>query len=358
MKRPNGAGTVRKLGGKRRKPWAAVITTGWDPETGKRQQKYVGYYETYQEAELALAVYRSEPLSKDDLTLEMVYAEWKAIKFRSLSKATQDSYAAAWKYLSQLQHLKIKDIRTGQLQRVIDTATCRPQSKVGEKPKPARPCSRSTLEKIKALAVMLWDYAMQNDVLEKNYAKFLTLPKSAAKTEKEHFTTLEVSKIKAAADSGSAPWADCIYMMIKSGFRISEFLSLDRFTVDLERGTFRAGLKTEAGFDRIVPIHPTCLPFVRSRLAQGGERMVCKSNGSAISADYFRKRCYYPTLEQIGVRSLNPHCTRHTFATQLAEAGASTAVIQRLMGHKKYSFTAETYTHIDVSPLKAALEAI
>ena len=41
---------------------------------------------------------------------EMVYVERKVIKFRSLYKATQDSYAPAWKYLSQLQHLKIKDI--------------------------------------------------------------------------------------------------------------------------------------------------------------------------------------------------------------------------------------------------------
>ena len=202
MKRPNGAGTVRKLGGKRRKPWAAVITTGWDPETGKRLQKYVGYYETYQEAELALAVYRSEPLPKDDLTLEMVYAEWKAIKFRSLSKATQDSYAAAWKYLSQLQHLKIKDISS-----------------------------------------------------------------------------------------------------------------------------------------------PTFLPFARSRLAQGGEKMVCKRDRSAILADYFRKRCYFPTLEQIDVRNLSPHCIRHTFATQPAEAGASTAVIQRLMGHKKILCGGDLHAH-------------
>ena len=358
MKRPNGAGTVRRLGGKRRRPWAAIITSGWDPETGKRLRKYVGYYDTYQEAELALAVYRSEPLPKDDLTLEMVYAEWKAVKFRNLSRATQDSYTAAWKYLSRLQHLKIKDIRTGQLQRIIDTATYRPQGKKGEKPKPERPCSRSTLEKIKALAVMLWDYAMQNDVVDKNYAKFLSLPKQISKTEKEHFSAIEIAKIKAAADNRTSPWADCIYMMIMSGFRISEFLSLDRFTVDLERGTFRAGLKTEAGFDRIVPIHPTCVSYVRSRLAQNGEKMVCRPDGRAITADYFRKSCYYPALEQIGVRRLNPHCTRHTFATQLAEAGVSTAVIQRLMGHKKYSFTAETYTHIDVSPLKAAMEAI
>lgn len=358
MKRPNGAGTVKKFSGKRRRPYAAVITTGWDEHTGKRSLKYIGYFQTYEDAELALAMYRSTPIQKDDLTLEMVYSEWQAIKFRNLSSDTQASYKAAWKYLSPLSNLAIKNIRTGQLQRIIDTATYRPQGKIGEKLKPERRCSRSTLEKIKALAVMLWDYAMQNDVVDKNYARFLTLPKSEAKAEKEHFTEIEVGKIKTAADAKTAAWADCIYMMIKSGFRISEFLLLDPFSVDVERGTFRSGLKTEAGFDRIVPIHPTCVSFVKRRLAQGGERMVCKKDGAAMTDDYFRKYCYYPTLEQLGIRRLNPHCTRHTFATELAEAGASTAEIQRLLGHKKYSFTADTYTHIDVQPLRNAIEMI
>ena len=86
--------------------------------------------------------------------------------------------------------------------------------------------------------------------------------------------------------------------------------------------------------------------------------MVYKRDGSTMSADCFRKRCYYSTLEQLGVRTLNPHGTRHTFAAQLAAAGASAAVIQRLMVQNNDCFTGETCTHIDVSPLKAALEAI
>lgn len=75
--------------------------------------------------------------------------------------------------------------------------------------------------------------------------------------------------------------------VIKSGFLISEFLLSDPFSVDVERGTFRGGLKTEAGFDRIVPIHPICVSFVKRRLAQSGERMVCKKDGTAMTDDYF-----------------------------------------------------------------------
>ena len=345
MKRPNGAGTVRKLGGKRRRPWAAVITTGWDPETGKRKQKYVGYYETYQEAELALAVYRADPLPKDDLTLEMVYAEWKAVHLRDLSADAIRVYSMAWKHLSALRDRKVEDIRTGQLQRVIDTA----------RKKDGSPYSAASLRLVKTLAVMLWDYAVENDIVEKNYAKYIKLPRAKRK-EKERFSALEVEKIRNAANAG-VPNADAVYMMIMSGFRITEFLSLDRFTVDLERMTFTAGVKTDAGRNRIVPIHPTCVSFIRHRPAQGGERMICYPNGRPVSSESFRKH-YYKALEAIGVRRLTPHATRHTFASMLAEAQVPTAEIQRLLGHANYALTANVYTHVDVEALRDAVSSL
>ena len=43
MKLPNGYGSVYKLSGNRRKPWAARVTDGWvnDAKTKKSKQKYM-----------------------------------------------------------------------------------------------------------------------------------------------------------------------------------------------------------------------------------------------------------------------------------------------------------------------------
>lgn len=57
-RRPNKAGTVIKLSGKRRRPWCAKITTGKDIITGRQIQEPIGYYETWQEADDALTLYR------------------------------------------------------------------------------------------------------------------------------------------------------------------------------------------------------------------------------------------------------------------------------------------------------------
>ena len=57
-RRPNKAGTVIKLSGKRRRPWCAKITTGKDIITGRQIQTVLGTFETWDEADDALTLYR------------------------------------------------------------------------------------------------------------------------------------------------------------------------------------------------------------------------------------------------------------------------------------------------------------
>lgn len=60
MRRGNGDGSIFKLGGKRRRPYAVRITVGYTDE-GKQQYKYVGYYATKTEAKAALNAYMANP---------------------------------------------------------------------------------------------------------------------------------------------------------------------------------------------------------------------------------------------------------------------------------------------------------
>ena len=59
MKRANGTGGVRKLSGKRRKPYAAFITESLIMVDGKAVQKkrYIGYFECKKEALIELGKY-------------------------------------------------------------------------------------------------------------------------------------------------------------------------------------------------------------------------------------------------------------------------------------------------------------
>lgn len=60
MKRPNGSGSVVKLSGKRRKPYAIYITDGvlvTSEGTVKQKKKCLGYFECKKEALIELEKY-------------------------------------------------------------------------------------------------------------------------------------------------------------------------------------------------------------------------------------------------------------------------------------------------------------
>lgn len=76
-----------------------------------------------------------------------------------------------------------------------------------------------------------------------------------------------------------------------------------------------------------------------------------------MTSKYYREKKYYPALEAVGVRKLNPHCCRHTFATLMDKAGASRKATQELMGHADYKTTA-SYTHVDIEELRKNINLI
>lgn len=339
MRLPNGYGSVYKLSGKRRRPFVARITTSITDE-GVQKFEILGYFEKRQDALEALAKYYKTPVSKPNMTIKQIYDEWSVIKFKNLTaKNSENVIKAAWNYLSSLSNEKIKDIRTGNIQSIVDDC----------------PRARDTKEDIKSLASQLFKYAMQNDIVNKNYADFIVLPKSEVE-EKEPFSTIELTKIEKAADKG-IPFADCILIMCYMGWRIGEFLALTRFSYDEKEQTLTGGSKTEAGKNRAIPIHPKIQKYVKWWVNKNGDTLFCKDNGKPYTTKYFREECYIPALKVIKVRELNPHSCRHTFATMLNTSGASPEEIKRLMGHTKYLTTAR-YTHGDLNLLKKAIETL
>lgn len=338
MRMPNGYGSVYKLSGKRRRPFVARITTSITDE-GVQKFETLGYFEKRPDALEALAKYYKAPISKPNMTLAQTYDEWSDIKFKDIIKSSENVIRAAWNYLNVLSTIKMRELRTAMLQKVINDC----------------PRARDTKEDIKSLASQLFKYAMQNDIVNKNYADFITLPKAEVE-EKEPFSTIELVKIEKAAADG-IPFADCILILCYMGWRIGEFLTLTRFSYNEQEQVLTGGSKTEAGKSRAIPIHPKIQKYVKQWINKNGDTLFCKDNGKPYTTKYFREECYIPALKVIKVRELNPHSCRHTFATMLNSSGASPEEIKRLMGHTKYLTTAR-YTHADLDLLKKAIKTL
>ena len=185
MKLPNGYGSVYKLKGNRRRPWIARVTIGWSPK-GKQLYHTVGYFKSSPEALAALAEYHKNPIGKRlNITLGALYEEWAKTKFEKISQKTVESYEVAWTHLSNLADMKVKDIKKSHLQRVIDEMA-------------QKGLSYSSCHKVRVLASSLLKYALADDIVDKNYASLLELPKTQNKQKDKFFTDIEIRKIAEA----------------------------------------------------------------------------------------------------------------------------------------------------------------
>lgn len=347
MKRANGTGSVVKLSGNRRRPW--VVKVSGRNKYGHVIQQIVSYHEKASEAQLALDEYNrakaagaAPAMDKFTLTVADVFKAWKAREYRKLKPASINSHNAAWnKRVSRLASRKMRDLTLDDLQTLLDD-----DEDAG--------LSQSSINNDALLIKSLCSYAMERDIIGKDYSRYLDIPSVGAKRPRDALNDFQLAQLEQMAAAG-VPWADTALMLCYTGFRVSEFLQLTRFSYHPENGGYlQGGLKTDAGKNRIVPVHPKIHPYLMARLKQGGETIICDDHGKNISSslyrDYFR-----PLAQQISAPNATPHWCRHTFATRLHSAKADPLTVKWLMGHSTKSDITAHYTHDTVEVLKDAI---
>ncbi|MDR2659867.1 MAG: site-specific integrase [Spirochaetaceae bacterium] len=327
------------------------MTAGFD-KSGRQKFLYLGYYSKKEEASAALLQHQITPLTERTfMTLEEVYAEWSEGHYKNISRSTQRGYKSAWNYMGSLNKIKLKDIRTAHMQKIIDA--CAESGK-----------SHSFISKIKILFSLLFDYGMQNDVVNKNYAEFIKLPK-AEKKEKEIFTTDEIKTLLAHAQEN---YVSSVLILIFTGMRITELLRLSLADIDMANRVISGGIKTDAGKNRKIPIHPIIFPYVEKYYnsqtkASPDESMtkiplIPSPTGMFWDAKNYRERVFYPCLERLKIKRKTPHSCRHTLASLLMETNANTKAAQDILGHADYATTANIYTHTNIETLRKEIEKI
>lgn len=345
MRRANGTGTIVKLSGNRRRPYVVKISVV--DKWGRMQQTALSYHSKMAEAQEALDSYNHDKATgiapradKYSVTLQQIYDLWSPRKYTTISPQGVDSYRACWRRLSRYKDMRVADLTIDHLQSIIDEDSKNNMSK-------------STMQNDKMLMHALFNYAMERDIVMKDYSSFVQVPSVAAKYEKGAFDDLQMAKLAQMAKAGF-PWADTVLMLCYTGFRINEFLTLTPFSYDRSGNFLRGGIKTTAGKNRVVPVHPKIKCYLDRWLNKGGASIVCKKNGKSISANSYREKLFKPVVGEIGVPQATPHWCRHTFATRLHEAGAPDLEIKRLLGHADGNVT-EHYTHTDLEQLRNAL---
>lgn len=326
LKRPNGAGSVYKLSGRRTHPWVAA-----------RNRVVIGYFGKKIDAIDALARLTGKDITERyNMTFSDVYGDWKVEHYRDIGEKSIAGYDNAYKNCESLYERKFRELRTQDFQEVVDLR---------------KEQSRSTQAKFKNLFMQLSEWAIREEISTTNYAQYVKLSGTKAE-EKDIFSTEEISKLEADA----SPAAKVVLMMIYTGMRIGELFEVK--TEDYHETYVVGGKKTKAGRNRIIPIREEGRKYF-AELAEHatGDLLISGRVGQKTAANY-RKREYYPLLERLEIARKTPHAARHTFASWAVAAGMRTDILQKIIGHANYSTTAEIYVHADAKELVGAVNAV
>ena len=367
-RRPNNAGTVVKLSGKRRKPYCARVSSNeCDIWTGKKKQIVIGTFETKLEALNALSLYQlaaNKQINDEEIkelspnifnrikerkntqtpTFKEIFDILYKEEFSLLSDSSKRGYNSWIKHFKIIYDRKITDITLQDLQYVFDNDTSAQGTKVH----------------MKDLCAKIFKYAVIHQYIDRDddYTEYIKCGKDEGTKKHYAFSYDEIKCLQEANNDVSK----IILIYIFSGLRANELLNIDRNDIHIDEvcnddgierkvSYFYTGLKTEAGKNRIIPIHDSIKPFVIDLLLCDKKRLIDQSYTNFIDS-YFK-----PCLENLNMKH-TLHDARVTFTTLCQTNGVDVFSRKRVLGHKMKDITFDVYTDTVINKLFVEINKI
>ena len=251
----------------------------------------------------------------------------------------------------------------------------------------------STIHTIRGVLRPAFQLAVEDDLIVKNPFDFELSSvivndsvKREALSRKDERRFLDFIK----HDRHFSRYYDGVYILFKTGLRISEFCGLTMQDIDFDEKTIRIDhqlqrtsdmrysivpTKTNAG-TRVIPMTPDvekCFRHIvgkrmnkpRRECAIDGKKgfLFFDKNGRPMVAMHWEKYFQhmvekYNKIYRDQLPEITPHVCRHTYCSDMAKAGISPKTLQYLMGHSEIGVTMNTYTHFGLEEAQREIEAI
>lgn len=370
---PNGFGQITEIKGKNlRNRFRVLVTVGKTPE-GKYICKLLkpnAYFATYNEAYAALIEYNRNPYDLDsDMTMRELYDKWVEIQEKKDTQSYMRTVTSAWQYCSSIYGMRVKDVRARHIKGCmtegyrIETRGKNKGRKVYAPP--------NTQARIKSVLNLLLDYAVENELTNMNYSRTFDLSdeiiSDISKTKRGHvpFTSEEMDVLW--NNVGKIKYVDWILIQCYMGWRPQELVKLKLDEINIDDWYMTGGMKTDAGKQRIVPIHTKIREFVKQNYdfakSIGSEYLINEkgqthSDSWKMTYDKYNYR-FEKTMDALNIITPHrPHDPRVTFVTMGKKAGVDEYALKEMVGHSIQDVTESTYTVRDVEWLRSDLEKI
>ena len=255
----------------------------------------------------------------------------------------------------------------------------------------------SSIHTIRGVVRPAFQMAVDDDLLRKNPFEFqlatVVVNDSVTReaiTRKQERQFLDFVK----NDKHFEKYYNGIYILFKTGLRISEFVGLtiddiefdkDRIKVDHQLQRKRnmeyiiEDTKTPSGI-RYVPmmdgvkecfrriIENRKKPKIEPSVADANGKLYCgflfldKNNMPMVALHwekYFQHiREKYNSIYKVQMPKVTPHVCRHTFCSNMAKSGMNPKTLQYIMGHSDIGVTLNTYTHVGFEDAQAEMKKV
>lgn len=365
---PNGFGQISEIKNRNlRNPFRAMVTVGKTPD-GKpicKPLKPESYFATYNDAYAALVEYNKNPYDLEpSITMQELYDKWLP-EYEKTVKSTK-SATSAWAYCSGVYKMRVMDIRARHVK------GCMEEGVAVIRGKEQHPTA-TMKNQIKSVFNMLLDYALEYELVDRNYSRTFNLTEETVKeiqsVKKEHIAFADEEMDLLWANITNKRGIDILLIQCYSGWRPQELGLLELKDVDLENWTFQGGMKTDASENRIVPIHSRIQDLVLQKYqeaeALGSPYLLNwadtnNRNRKNLKLTYAR---YQKAFERIRDElKLNPnhrpHDGRTHFVTMAKRYGVDEYAIKYMVGHKISDITEKVYTRREFAWLREEIEKI
>ena len=208
-------------------------------------------------------------------------------------------------------------------------------------------------------------------------------PPKVVQKQANHFQIEDVQAIINRLEDEPIKWKTITHLLMVTGCRRGEILGLKWNKVDLDKGTLRidnnllyskeVGIyedTTKTHKSRVVSIPPEVVKLLKeyrkwylSEKIANGDRWI-KSDYVFVRED---GRVMHPDsitawlgkfAERHGIKHINPHAFRHTYASILISKGVDIVTVSKQLGHEKVSTTTDIYAELMKQASEEASETI
>lgn len=415
-KRKNGMGSVVYLGKGRYQPWAARLTVGkdisgipiyYDIDSFENELDALVFLENYQKNPTPLYIKESkynrivtfpqnpyplipvqdpkmeivEKVKKDNYTFKQLYEEFKKVKMLTKEEEQQEkkyhtrpknkpfgrhycrSLVTAFHNSIALYDRVYKDLRASDFNQTLK------ESQKGA----------DSQRQMVNLYLNLDKFALEEDIIDKDYAQFIPTISTKKEIKKAKNKTVEKERLF-TYDQLDYLWnlkprsngrqnelqqqreifiRDFWLMLLYSGMRADELLSVYTDNIFLQNNYLIGGLKTEAGINREIPIHPKVKHLYEKYYNPNNEFLFTQPNGNKIDYDYYLYHYRH------NFRDLHPelsghtaHDARHTLRNELRKLNVKDIIINSIVGHSNDDVGEDIYSHVSVEEKLEAIKLV